>query len=192
MYSNIFVLGFFANKVVLGYFGIADKCIQGLRQVLVVFYQVIYPKACSVAKESHAALIQFYKRVFSKFLLLIVAACIIIFLMAPWIVLVLTKAYNPQVVGLLRTMCFAPIIVALNIPCNQSIIIYGVKKQYTIVVIIGTIINILSNILLAWQFSAYGTVIAIYFTETFVTISLYLLLQYSFEGKYSLRKLFSL
>ena len=192
MYSNIFILGIFANKTMLGYFGIADKCIQGLRQVLSVFYQVIYPKACHVAKESHALLIEFYRKVFSKFLLFIIFCSIVIFLMAPFIVFILTKSYQPQVSGLLRMMCFIPIIVALNIPCSQSIIIYQVKKSYSIVIIIGAAINLLSNILLAKQFSAYGTVGAIYITETFITISLYLLLQYTSGGKYSLRKLFSL
>jgi len=192
MYSNIFILGFFANKTVLGYFGIADKCIQGLRQVLVVFYQVTYPKACHLAQESHAMLIQFYKKVFSKFLLFIVFCSTCIFLLAPFIVFVLTKSYQPQVADLLRMMCLIPIIVALNIPCSQSIIIYQVKKPYTIVIIIGTIINLLSNIVLTRQFSDYGTVATIYLTETFITISLYWLLQYSFGGKYSLKELFSL
>ncbi len=192
MYSNIFLLGIFASKTTLGYFGVADKCIQGVRQILVVFHQAIYPKACLVAKESHAALISFYKRVFSKFLVFIVLCAITIFIMAPFITLILTKSNEQEVINLLRLMCFIPVIVALNIPCNQSFIIYHIKKSYTIIIVIGTLINILSNIILAKHFNAYGTASAIYITETFVTVGLYLILQYSSQGKYSLRKLFLL
>jgi len=192
MYSNIFILGFFADKTMLGYFGIADKCIQGIRQLLSVFHQATYPKACHVAKESHTLLIQFYKKVFAKFLLFILFCSMAIFVLAPFIVYILTKSYQPQVSGLLRMMCFIPVIVALNIPSNQSIIIYQIKKSYSGVIVIGTIINLISNIVLSRQYSAYGTVGAIYITETFITISLYILLHYNLQGKYSLRKLFSL
>lgn len=192
VYSNIFILGIFVSKTVLGYFGVADKCIQGLRQVLIVFYQVTYPKACHVAKESHASLIKFYKKVYTKFLLFIVGCSTILFLLAPFVIFILTKSYQPEVSGLLRMMCFIPVINAMNIPCAQSVIIYQFKKNYTIVIIIGTIINLLSNFFLARQFGAYGTAGAIYITETFITISLYLLLHHHLGGKYSLTKLFSL
>lgn len=192
MYSNIFLLGIFADKTTLGFFGVADKCIQGMRQLLVVFYQVIYPKACAVAKESHLMFILFFKKVFYKFLLFVVFCSVCIFLLAPFITFLLTKSYQPQVVNLLRIMCFVPVVVALNIPCNQSIIIYHIKKSYTVVIVIGTIINILSNLILARLFGAYGTATAIYITESFVTISLYFILQYTMKGRYSLSKLFSL
>ena len=190
MYSNIFILGLFANKTVLGYFGIADKCIQGLRQILVVFYQAIYPKACHFAKASHRLLIGFYQRVFSVFLLFIIVACISIFILAPFVVYLLTKSHEPQVILLLRTMCVIPFIVALNIPCNQSVIIYQIKKGYSVVLISGAVINVLSNIFLAKAFSAFGTVGAIYITELFITISLYFLLQKINGGKYSLKNLY--
>lgn len=192
MYSNIFLLGIFADKTTLGLFGVADKCIQGMRQLLVVFYQVIYPKACAVAKEAHTALIRFYKKVFFRFLAFIVFCSVCIFIMAPFITFLLTKAYQPEVYNLLRVMCFIPVVVALNIPFNQSIIIYHIKKSYTIIIIIGTVVNILSNLILAKEFGAYGTATAIYITESFVTISLFLILQYTLNGRYSLRKLFSL
>lgn len=192
MYSNILILGVFADKTTLGYFGIADKCTQGVRQILLVFYQVIYPKACNIAKTSHLLLIEFYKKVFLKFLLLISLICLTIFAFAPFVAYLLTKAHYPDLILMLRIMCFIPIIVALNIPFGQSVIIYQIKKWYSIILISGSVINVVSNIILTKKFSAFGTIGAIYITEISVTLSLCLLLQYLDKGKYSLKKIFSL
>lgn len=192
MYSNILILGLFADKTTLGYFGIADKCTQGIRQLLLVFYQVIYPKACHLAKTSHLLLIQFYKKVFLTFLLVIVLICFTIFIFAPFVAHLLTKADHPELVLMLRIMCFIPVIVALNIPFGQSVIIYQIKKWYSIILISGSVINVVSNIFLTKKFSAFGTIGAIYITEIFVTLSLCLLLHYYDNGRYSLKKIFSL
>lgn len=192
MYSNILILGLFADKTTLGYFSIADKCTQGIRQILLVFYQVIYPKACHVAKTSHLLLIEFYKKVFLKFLLLIVLICVTIFAFAPLVAFLLTKAHHPEMVLMLRIMCFIPVIVALNIPFGQSVIIYQIKKWYSIILISGSIINVVCNIYLTKKFSAFGTIGAIYITEIFVTLSLCLLLQFFAKSKYSLKKIFAL
>jgi PST family polysaccharide transporter len=192
MYSNILILGVFADKTTLGYFGIADKCTQGIRQILMVFYQAIYPKACHVAKTSHLLLIEFYKRVFLKFLLLIALICLTIFAFAPFVAYLLTKSYHPELIIMLRIMCFIPLIVALNIPFSQSVIIYHIKKWYSIILVSGSVINVVCNIILTKKFSVFGTIGAIYITEIFVTVSLCLLLQYFNKSKYSLKRIFSL
>lgn len=188
--SNIFILGLFVNKTLLGYYSIAEKCFMAFRQILGVFFQSIYPRACVFAKESHEQLIGFYHKVFVKFLALIAVACTGVFFAADLITLVFTHSYNEQVSSLIRLLSFAPLVIALNVPAYQTIIIYSLKRSYTIVLLAGSIISVLLNVFLAKNYLAHGTIAAIYITEAFITISLYIAIEMP-SSKYSIIKMFS-
>jgi len=47
-YANIFILRIFTNDLVAGYYGIAERLFFAMRQMLVIFSQVIYPRVCQL------------------------------------------------------------------------------------------------------------------------------------------------
>lgn len=189
MNSNIFVLSFVVDPTTLGYYGVAEKCYMGIRQVIGVISQAIYPRACVLAQEAHVKLVSFYKNVFIKFFVLVVLGCVLIIFVAKYLNLLFTHTQNEEITALIRLFSFLPLVVALNVPAYQTVIIYSFKKSYATILLLGAVINVFANVVLARAYAAQGTILSIYITELFITVSLYLLLEMK-HNKYSLIGMF--
>jgi polysaccharide transporter, PST family len=187
MNSNIFILGLFTDKTTLGYYGVAEKSFLALRQVLTIFSQAIYPHVCRLGNISHLKLVAFYRKIIPLFLVIVIASQVLIFYFAPFIVFVFTHGYNAEIIYFIRLYALLPLIIALNIPAYQSVIIYKIQAGYGKVLISGAVINIICNAFLAKAYGAFGTIASIYITEIFITIGLYYILE-NFNAKYSLFK----
>ena len=186
--SNIIVLGFFANPFIVGYYSVAEKIMFAVRQILVVFSQVIYPHICKLVKIGHFDLVIFFRKIFIPFASFIFICCLSLFLFPDEIVFFIARKNELAISNLLKIFSFAPFIVCLNIPAYQTLLAYNLKKSYTIIVTIGSILCICMNIILAYLFQAIGTVVAILITETFITLGLYLILELKYKN-YSLLRL---
>src|SRR5690606_27552178 len=128
MNSNIFILGLFVSPLIYGYYSIAEKIVMAMRQILVVFSQAIYPHICQLATEAHQKLLDFYKQIYIPVIVLFTMFSIGVFVMAGEIVSFLAKEPEPQIIFILRLLCFVPLIVGLNIPAHQSLLAYDHKK----------------------------------------------------------------
>ena len=69
-------------------------------------------------------------------------------------------------------MCVATVIVCLNIPAYLVLLAANRKKNYLRIFTIGTLLNVLANIILVHFFDATGTVMSVIITELFITIGL--------------------
>jgi polysaccharide transporter, PST family len=175
--SNLFILGFFANNTVVGYYSIAEKIVMAMRQPLAIFSQAIYPQICKLATEGHQKILLFFKQLYLPFILLFFTISILVFVYAESIIYILSKEQNNEVTTLLKLLCFVPFVVGLNIPAYQTLLAYNYKKSYTIILTIGSALNILLNLLLAPKIGAIGTAYSVIITEVFITIGLHLILK---------------
>jgi PST family polysaccharide transporter len=177
MNSSIIILGIFVSPVVLGYYSIAEKIMIGVRQILSVFSQVIYPHVCKLAVTSHSELLKFYKKVFIPFAFFIVTICLILFLSADFLVLFLTKNNIKEIAVLIRILSFVPLIVCFNIPAYQTLLAYNLKKSYSMILGIGSVFCIVLNIIFAQLFGAKGTCFSIISAELLILVGLYWVLE---------------
>lgn len=175
--SNVFILGLFASNLVLGYYVIAEKILMAVRHLLSAFAQAIYPHVCKLSELSHDKLKKFYKEILSPFILGVLAIGVGLFVFAEEIILLFSNTANPRIVLLLRMLSFVPFIVALNIPANLTILVNKFNRTYSIVMILGSIINIGLNVGLASLFEAEGTAVSVIITEVFITVGLYVVLR---------------
>jgi PST family polysaccharide transporter len=74
-------------------------------------------------------------------------------------------------------MAFVPFVVALNIPAYQTLLAFNFQKSYMSVLLAGSLLNILLNIILSNLFSMMGTAWSVIVTELFITCGLYIILQ---------------
>jgi len=172
LYTNIFILRLFTNDLVVGYYSIAEKIFFAVRQVLGIFSQVIYPRICQLTDTAKKELPHFFRSVYLPFLFLIFGSCAVLFLFSPSIVGLFLPHPPKLAVLLLQMLSFVPLIVCLNIPAYQLLLAFNKKKAYSVVLGLGTIVNIIANISLCPQWGATGTVISIILTELFITIGL--------------------
>ena len=183
--SNIIILGFFTNSIVLGYYSLAEKTMLAIRQLLGVFSQVTYPHVCKLGKEGHNHLKRFYKIIYFPFLASIIICSILLYLFSDNLVTFLAHGHVPYISILVRLLCFAPIIVCLNIPAYQTLLAYNLKRSYSFVLTSGALFSMTLNAFLAYNYAAIGTSISILITETVITAGLYLVLEFK-NKKYSL------
>jgi O-antigen/teichoic acid export membrane protein len=76
-------------------------------------------------------------------------------------------------VFLLKVMCVATVIICMNIPACLVLLASNGKKNYLRISAIGTLLNIMANIILVQFFDAKGIVISVLLTELFIAVGLY-------------------
>lgn len=170
--SNFIVLGFTTTALELGNYSIAEKIMLVIRQLLIVFTQVIYPHICEISK-NNVALKKFFKKILIPFSLLIFVICLGVFIFSGNIVFLLLNKQDQDISLLMKILSTVPIIVVLNIAPYQTLLAYNQKKTYSKIIIYGAILNITSNIILSNLYGAIGTAISIIITELFITIAFY-------------------
>ncbi|MHA6247681.1 flippase [Pontibacter sp. CAU 1760] len=171
--SNLLILGLFASPLVLGYYSIAEKTFQITRTFAVILHQVVYPRVCLLAQESVDELKLFLKNITKLILATFVPLSLLVFVLADFIVLLISGKPLPEAALVLRIVSFGPTMAALNIPAAQTMLAYHFTKSYTLVVGIGAVVNVALNFVLAYYFQATGTAISIMVTEALITFLLY-------------------
>ena len=172
LFTGIFILRFFTNDLVVGYYSIAVRIFFAARQVLAVFSEAVYPHICQVTLKGKEAAKEFFKQIYLPFLIATLLGSIILFIFSPQVIYIFIKEEAALPVLLLRLLSFVPVIVCLNIPAYQLLLAFDRKKSYLRIFGFATIINIAANILLANEWSATGTVFSIILTELFISIGL--------------------
>jgi O-antigen/teichoic acid export membrane protein len=111
----IFAMPRWGYAALLGPYTLCDKIIGQCRILLITVSNAIYPNAARLFQQS-TGLWNIYRKK-TKYLLAAVffAGSILIFILADFIVFVLSKEHNPTAVLILRVMAFVPIMSALNV-----------------------------------------------------------------------------
>lgn len=169
-YLNIFILRFFANDLIVGYYGIAERIFFTIRQVFVVFSQAVYPRLCQVLETGRQNATLFLRKVYTGFLLLLLAGCLILFIFSPQVLYFFIGDNYPHAVFYLRFFCVIAVVVCLNIPGTLLLLAANRKHAYLKIYLIATVVNLTLNLVLAGFYQAKGTVLAILVTELLITV----------------------
>ena len=187
--SNIVFLGLLTNNTIVGYFSGAQKIIQNINQLISPVTQAIYPYVSKIASNSKNEALNFLRKI-----VLILGGgnfigSILIFIFAEWIVDVLLGTGYEQSVLLLRILAFLPFIISLsNIFGIQTMLVFGMKKQFNKVLLSAAVINTIIVLPMIYFYQAIGVSISMTITEIFVTLNMYIILRKNnidlIRGKY--------
>lgn len=187
--SNIVFLGLLTNNTIVGYFSGAQKIIQNINQLISPVIQAIYPYVSKTASNSKNDALKFLRKI-----VLILGGgnfigSILIFIFAEWIVDILLGAGYEQSVLLLRILAFLPFIISLsNIFGIQTMLVFGMEKQFNKVLLSAAIVNTVIVLPMIYFYQAIGVSVSMTITETFVTLSMYYILRKNnidlIRGKY--------
>jgi PST family polysaccharide transporter len=166
---NVFILRLFTNDLVAGYYSVAEKIFLAIRQVPVMFSQVIYPPLCQLLQKGKEATRPFFRSVYVPFLLLVFLGSVLLFSFSSYIISFFLGAKSGNAVLLLRLFCLGPVIVCLHVPASQLLMAANHKKSYLRVLTWGTVLNVICNLLLVHVWGSVGTTISVLLTELFIT-----------------------
>jgi PST family polysaccharide transporter len=171
-YANIFILRFFVNDLVVGYYSIAERIFFTMKQVFVVFSQAAYPKVCQLVRQGKEQAASFIRQTYSPFLLAVIFGCITLFILSPQVLYFFMGHEYSNAVFYLRVLSIASVVVCLNIPGTLILLAMDRKTTYFRIYAIASVVNILLNIMLARFFGATGTVMTIFISEFLITMAL--------------------
>jgi PST family polysaccharide transporter len=172
MYTNIVILGFFASKEIVGYYSVAEKIVMAARQLLSVYFQVIYPRVMQLAQSGSKALYFFFRNNYIPFLSAIGLGSIVLLVFPQPVLSIFLHGDQALAPVYLRIMSFVPLIVCLNIPAYQLLLAHNEKKTLLGVFLSGSLVNILVNYFLVTHWGAIGTCCTVLITEIIITTAL--------------------
>lgn len=182
MNSNIVILKFITqNDLIVGYYGIADKIVSFMKQLIVIAAQAVYPSICQLS-QNISALKKFLKSIFKIFTIGTFVFCTIIFVFAKEVVFLFSKSEATEPIYLLKIICFSPMLIAMNNPAYQALIVFNYQKSYTLILVTASLLCVLLNVILSWFFGAYGTAWSVLSTEVFVMLGLNIILHYKYSN----------
>lgn len=171
MNINIVILNFVSTPEIVGMYSIAEKVFIAAKHLISVVFQTIYPFGCKLKLQSE----QQFKVFFTKFAYsgatLFLLLGFFTFVFANQIIKILAGEEIFYCIHILKLLSFVPFIIAINIPAYQTALIYNLRKEFSIIMIFASVINVTANLVLGSYYAAYGTVAAITLTELFVTIA---------------------
>jgi polysaccharide transporter, PST family len=171
-YSTLFILGIYASNETLGKYSIAEKVLSVVWQLLSTFSQAIYPTFCRFVFDSNQSIKIFIKKVFLPFGICVCIICCLISIFSSEIVKVISGTNNSDITNILISMSFVPLIVFLNIPSTQILLISNQQKVYSNIYKALAITSPIIGVLLISKYLLAGAVLFIYLVQTIITTSL--------------------
>lgn len=178
---NLLILAGFVDNQALGNYGLAEKIIFAIWQVLAVFSTAIYPVLCRLSQESHDAVRRFLVRTFVPFCGCVLVGCVGISVFTEDLIYLIAKTVNPEAVAVLRIMIFVPFVVCLNIPTYQTQLANSITQENTRIYGYAAVLNVLLCIGLSSVWGARGAAVTMLVTQTGITVALYLVTEVKFR-----------
>ncbi|WP_278546860.1 flippase [Megamonas funiformis] len=176
--SNIVFLGILTNNTVVGYFSGAQKIISSINGLISPITQAIYPYVSKLANNSKIDTLNFLRKVILVLGGGNLIGSILIFIFAEWIVDLLLGDGYEQSILLLRILSFLPFIISLsNIFGIQTMLVFGMKKQFNKILLSSAVINTIIVLPMIYFYQAIGVSISMIITEIFVTVTMYIILK---------------
>lgn len=176
--SNLVFLGLLTNNTIVGYFSGAQKIVQNINSLISPITQAVYPYVSKITHNSKSDGLKFLRKIVwalggGNFIV-----SILIFIFAEWIVDLLLGDGYEQSVLLLRILSFLPFIISLsNIFGIQTMLVFGMKKQFNKILLSAAVINTIIVLPMIYFYQAIGVSISMTITEMFVTLTMYIVLR---------------
>jgi len=175
--SNAVVLGFVAGMTEVGYFSAAYKVFAACVGITSPMCQAIYPHVCSLAHRSRGLAVNYLRKAMIVIGGLSFVGGVLVLILAKLIVRIVMGSKFMASVPVLEFMAMIPFVVAINnIYGTQGMLNFGMKPQYSRIIMLSAIINNIILIPLCYWFKAPGAAASGLITETVVTIAMGMML----------------
>lgn len=171
--SSLLILGFVGKPESVGLYSVVDKVYTILRTIISSLFTVVYPRACSLALESQQRLKIFLRNYFLLSFTGMIALSLSIIIFSNEITFFLTGEANETIAFLMRMMAMAPVVAMIGSPLGIFLLSNNHQNQYAVIVIICSLLNIVSNLILVSQFDALGSVLSLIITEAVIVLFYY-------------------
>lgn len=176
--SNIFILGILTNDTIVGYYAAANKLIEAVKGLLAPVSNAIFPHVSVLFKESREQAIHFLCKVLHYIGGGSFVISLLVFIFArPIVHLIMGNSYEESV-EILRMISFLPFIIGLsNIFGIQTMVAFGMQRIFSRILMWSAVLNFVLIFPLVIWMQARGLAITTVMVESFVTITMYVVLR---------------
>jgi len=175
--SNAVVLGFVCGMTQVGYFSAAYKIFAAGSGLTSPMCQAIYPHVCSLAHRSREAAVTYLRKAMVVIGGITLSGGLLVLLLAKPIVRIAMGPRYMASVPVLEFMALTPFVTAINnIYGTQGMLNFGMKPQFSRIIVISAFFNIIILVPLCYWFKAPGAAASALLTETFVTLTMAMML----------------
>lgn len=176
--STTVILGFIAGPAAVGYFNVANTIRNAAQGLLNPITQAIYPRINSLFENNYEEALGLIKKTIRIVGGIAFIGSILLFVLAPWIIVIGVGHGYEQSVSVLRWMAFLPFIIVLsNVFGVQTMLTHNYKKQFSKILILSGLLNLIIIYPLVNVYSQNGAAISILITESLVTAMMYFFLR---------------
>jgi polysaccharide transporter, PST family len=175
--SNAVVLGFVCGMIQVGYFSAAFKILAAGLMLVSPMCQAIYPHVCSLAHRSSELVVGYLRKAMVVIGGITFVGGLLVLLLAPIIVRVAMGPKYMASVPVLQFMAMTPFACAINnIYGTQGMLNFGMKTQYSRIIVASAILSNVILVPLCYWFKAPGAAASGLISEVGVTLAMGLLL----------------
>ncbi len=177
--TNTFLLGLLTNNTLVGYYSIAEKFITAANGLFSPISQALYPYISrTVHNEDKTSNIIRIRKLTKLAAMLGAIFSLGLFIFADPLISILFGPEYASSIVILRILSIIPFMVSLsNIFGIQTMLTFNYKKDFTKIVFMGGVIDIILGIILITLFKEIGIAISFAVTETFITVAMLTFLQ---------------
>lgn len=177
--SNAVVLGFVCGMTQVGYFSAAYKIFAAGQMLVSPMCQAIYPHVCSLAHRSRELAVDYLRKAMIVIGGLTLCGGLLILVLAVPIVRIAMGPKYMASVPVLEFMALTPFACAINnIYGTQGMLNFGMKPQYSRIIVLSAIFSNIILVPLCYWFKAPGAAASALITETVVTLAMGMALYY--------------
>ncbi|WP_048717619.1 flippase [Bacillus sp. 522_BSPC] len=177
--SNTFILGLFTSTTIVGYYSAAEKLINTVNNLITPIGQSIFPHVNKLFSESKIKGLRFLKKVLILVTCLSLVFSFTIFNFSSTIINIFYGEEYKSSIEILKILSFVPFLVAIsNIFGTQTMLPLGFHKQFSSIIVIGSLVNILLAFTLVPKYTYFGTGFGALFSELLVALFMMMYLKY--------------
>ena len=173
--TTIVLLGFFTNNIIVGYYAIADKLINAIKQFIAPVSQTLFPYINRKAKISKKlALIIINKvAIISSAISIIITA--ILFLFSEKILFLIFGVEASNSILVFKILLIIPFLVMLDTVFGTLLmLVFNRNKEYTKIIISAGILNLILALILIPLYEETGAAFSVLFIELYITFRIIL------------------
>jgi PST family polysaccharide transporter len=176
--GNAFILGLFVSPEFVGYYAGAEKISRACLGILNPISQTLYPRLSHLVSHAQNRAAQLVRISIGIMGAAGTAIGILVFLLSPVIVHIILGAHFGPSVRVLRVLALlVPLVAMGNVLGIQWMLPLGMDRAFNKIILAAGFINLVLALILAPAYTDMGMAWAVVMAETFVSVSMYLVLR---------------
>lgn len=171
--SPMIMVSHLLGETVAGVFKLVEMFLSIFRSYLSVFFNVSFPRFCKIFSVDRKKSYLFLKKMNSIHLLILFLSLIVLYILT--YIFLNTSVLASDLKQSIRSstlLLFLPLIIALNIPFYQILIVFNEQKKLAVLSVVGAFLCICLIYFTTNYFKVYGVIFSIYTVELIITLTM--------------------